>query len=90
LHDNNSCRKEWIEVKTTREKRVFVAVNVWRGIISDVKAFQDEKSALRRASYWRRSANAENDDIGVYETIVRRPKSGSTSRSVAIRPSQKK
>jgi hypothetical protein len=69
-------------MRTTRKKRVFVAVYVWRGVIDDVKAFQDEKSALRRARYWRRSANAENDDIGVYEVVIQPPRSGCKAGSV--------
>lgn len=61
-------------MRTRMGRRAFVAVHVSRGVVYDVQAFQDEKSALRRAECWRRSASEEHDDIGVHKVIVALPR----------------
>jgi hypothetical protein len=71
-------------MKTTSDTRLFVAVNVFRGVVSDVQAFQDEEPAQRRAKYWQRSANPDHDTIGVWEVAVH-PSRKSTSDSVSTR-----
>ncbi len=49
---------------------VWVAVLVQRGFVSDVRAFREEKAALRREYSWRLRMNPDYDETGVSEVFI--------------------
>ena len=58
-------------MRNSRSRKVWVAVRVWRGLVSDIRAFRDEGSARRQEDSWRRRMNLDYDDTGVAGVLVR-------------------
>jgi len=54
-----------------KSRRIWVAVRVWRGFISDVRAYSCESSAKRQAASWRRRINPDYDEVDVASVTVR-------------------
>ena len=52
-------------------QRIWVAVRVQRGYISDVRAYGDEKSARCCELSWRRVMNPDYDEVGLAEVSVK-------------------
>ena len=53
---------------------VWVAVRVWRGLLTDVRAFKREDSARRQERAWRRCMDPQADETRVTRVIVRSKK----------------
>jgi len=49
----------------TMNQRVWVAVRVQRGFISDIRAYCEEAPARRRERSWRREMNRDYDETAV-------------------------
>jgi hypothetical protein len=58
-------------MRNSRSQKVWVTVRVWRGLVSDVRAYRDEGCARRQESSWRRRMNLDYDDTGVAGVLVR-------------------
>ena len=61
--------------KLLSEKRLWVAVFVWRGLLNEVKVFNSEAAALRQEQRWRKRMNELDDEIGVFEFKTPKAKS---------------
>jgi len=55
-----------------RDRKIWVAVCVHRGFISDILAFREEGCARRQDRSWRRTMNPDYDDTAVTEVAVKR------------------
>ena len=51
-------------------QRIWVAVRVQRGFISEVKAFKEREVALRQERYWRRDMNFDYDETAVAPVTI--------------------
>ena len=51
-------------------QRIWVAVRVWRGFISDVRAFREREFAVRQERSWRRGMNPDYDETAVSEVGI--------------------
>lgn len=51
-------------------ERIWVAVLVERGFVSEIEAYRDEASARRREQSWRRQMNPDYDETGLCDVIV--------------------
>lgn len=61
-------------------QRVWVAVRVERGFVSDIRVFREKESAFRQERYWRRRMNPDYDETGVAGVIVSGAKTHERSR----------
>lgn len=52
-------------------QRIWVAVRVQRGFVSDIRAYRDEESARRCERSWRRRMNPDYDETGVSAVRVK-------------------
>ncbi len=52
-------------------QKIWVAVRVERGFVSDIRAFREKESALRQERSWRRRMNPDYDETGLAEVRVR-------------------
>ena len=57
-------------MKTKSKKLLFVVVDVWRGIASQARVFQNQKEANVLARKIRRGRNLDEDDIQVFECLL--------------------
>jgi hypothetical protein len=71
--------KEITTMSETRNQRIWVAVRVQRGFVSDIRAYRDEASARSRERSWRRQMNPDYDETGV--SAVRINKGRAPARS---------
>jgi hypothetical protein len=46
-------------------KRVWVAVRIQRGFVSDIRAFEEKEFAFRQERRWRRGMNPDYDETGI-------------------------
>lgn len=53
--------------KLRTDKRLWVTVFVWRGLIQEVKAFRSEAAALKQEQRWRKQMDEHNDEVGVFK-----------------------
>jgi hypothetical protein len=51
-------------------ERIWVAVLVERGFVSEIEAYRDEAAARRRERSWRRQMNPDYDETGLCDVIV--------------------
>jgi len=51
-------------------ERIWVAVLVERGFVSEIEAYRDEASARRREQSWRRQMNPDYDETGLCDVVV--------------------
>ena len=56
-------------------ERIWVAVRVQRGFVSDIRAYRDEEAARRCERLWRRRMNPDYDETGVSAVRVKPQKS---------------
>lgn len=68
----------------TKDLKVWVAVRVERGFVSEVKAFQERKPALKQEKSWRRQMNPDYDETGVAKVSVRARRVTAGARAKAI------
>ena len=54
---------------------VWVAVRLWRGLLTDVRAYKREDSARRQERAWRRCMDSQADETRVSRIVVRGKKS---------------
>lgn len=54
-----------------RADTIWVAVQVWRGILVEAKAFRKQQRAKKCESGWRKHLNLDNDETGVFELTVK-------------------
>lgn len=54
----------------TRGQRIWVAVRIERGFVSDVKAFQERELAVRQERSWRLRMNPDYDETGVAQVGI--------------------
>lgn len=69
-------------------ERIWVAVLVERGFVSEIEAYRDKESARRREQSWRRRMNPDYDETGLCDVVVnesRRKHRSHRSRSEAGR-----
>lgn len=52
-------------------QRIWIAVRVQRGFVSDIRAYRDEESARRCERAWRRRMNPDYDETGVSAVRVK-------------------
>ncbi len=52
-------------MRNARDNRIWVAVRVQRGFVSDVRAYGDEKYARQQENLWRRRMNLDYDETCV-------------------------
>jgi hypothetical protein len=57
-------------MKASTVERIWVAVLVERGFVSEVEAYRDEAPARRRERSWRRRMNLDYDETGLCEVVV--------------------
>jgi len=62
-------------------KRLWVVVLVWRGIPSEVKAFDTETAALKQEQRWRKRMNEQYDETGVFQVKLPGVKSSRWTRA---------
>lgn len=58
------------------DQQIWIVVRVQRGLVSDIRAYPDEKLARRCERSWRRQMNPDYDEIGISAVYVK-PKSKS-------------
>jgi len=51
-------------------ERIWVAVLVERGFVSEIEAYRDEASARRRERTWRRRMNPDYDETGLCDVVI--------------------
>jgi hypothetical protein len=51
-------------------ERIWVAVRVERGFVSEIEAYRDEASARRREQSWRRQMNPDYDETGLCDVVI--------------------
>lgn len=62
-------------------RRIWVAVRIQRGFVSDIRAFEDKEFALRLERSWRCEMNPDYDETGVANVkIIGSRASARTSR----------
>lgn len=60
---------------STTYETIWVAVHVQRGFVSDVRAYQKELSARRKARAWRCQDNPDYDETSVSKVrVIRQPR----------------
>lgn len=52
------------------EKKIWVAVRIQRGLVSDVRAFSYESAARQREALWRRKMNPDYDETAILPVYV--------------------
>jgi hypothetical protein len=55
---------------TNGNKKIWVAVRVQRGFVSDIRAYCDPVAARRTERSWRRRMNPDYDDTGLSSVVV--------------------
>lgn len=65
------------------EKKVWVAVRIQRGFVSDIRAFEEREFALRQERRWRRVMNPDYDETGIGKVKI---VSAKTSTRRKMRP----
>jgi len=71
---SDGIREYVLENKTmsnTMNQRIWVAVRVQRGFVTDIRAYRDEESARRCERSWRRRMNPDYDETGVSAVRVK-------------------
>ena len=63
-----------------RGQRIWVAIRVQRGFISDIRAFREKGLAFREERSWRRLMNPDYDETGVAEVYINTARMPSRSR----------
>jgi hypothetical protein len=58
------------DMSSTKKRKIWVAVRVQRGFISEVDAYTDEATARRRERYWRRQMNPDYDETTVSKVVI--------------------
>lgn len=53
-----------------KDKTIWVAVRVQRGFVSDIRAYESERSARHQESSWRRQMNPDYDETCVSNVRV--------------------
>jgi len=51
--------------------KIWVAVRVQRGFISDARTFKKEHDARRQETAWQSNMNPDYDEVDVFETILK-------------------
>jgi hypothetical protein len=51
-------------------ERIWLAVLVERGFVSEIEAYRDEASARRRERSWRRQMNPDYDETGLCDVVI--------------------
>ncbi len=62
--------------KLRTNRRFWVVVFVWRGLLDEVKVFNSETAALKQEQRWHKRMNEQEDEIGVFE--VKPPRANSS------------
>jgi hypothetical protein len=57
-------------MRASNGERIWVAVLVERGFVSEVEAYRDEASARRREQSWRRGINPDYDETGLCDVVI--------------------
>lgn len=69
-------------MRNARDNRIWVAVRVQRGFVSDVRAYGDEKRARQQENLWRRQMNLDYDETCVSRVrLVAKGRQGKPVRS---------
>jgi len=63
-----------------RHQKIWVAVHVQRGFVSDIRAFREKEPARRQERSWRRQMNPDYDETGIAEVCVRTARTSARSR----------
>jgi hypothetical protein len=53
-----------------KRRPIWIAVQVWRGIPVEVKAFHDRQLAEKRESAWRKKMHVDYDETGLFAVRV--------------------
>ncbi len=53
-----------------RARRIWIAVRIQRGFVSDIRAFEEKECALRQERSWRRGMNPDYDETGVAKVKI--------------------
>lgn len=54
-------------------QKIWVAVRVQRGFVTDVRAYRDQAAARRTERKWRQRMNPDYDETGLSAVVVRLP-----------------
>jgi len=57
---------------TIQSERVSVVINVRRGVITDIEAYEDLQEAFKQQNEWSKDINPLDDDVVVYEANIKR------------------
>lgn len=60
-------------MRANTPQKIWVAVLVERGFVSEIEAYRDEAPARRREQSWRRRMNPDYDETGLSAVVVREP-----------------
>ncbi|MGI5869222.1 MAG: hypothetical protein ACOX9C_07255 [Kiritimatiellia bacterium] len=53
-----------------KDHKIWVAVRIQRGFVTEIKAFRDPSVARRTVRGWRRRMNPDHDETGLSAVIV--------------------
>jgi len=67
-------------MRNAKHQKIWVAVRVERGFISEIRAYRDRHSARRREISWRRGMNPDYDETAVCDVVVRAKRLGAAKR----------
>jgi hypothetical protein len=56
---------------TRENKRIWVVVGAWRGLLSEVKGFKNEEDADKFALKLRKEYKPIEDEVGVFEIKIK-------------------
>ncbi len=68
-------------MRSNTGERIWVAVLVERGFVSEIEAYRDEALARRRERLWRRGMNPDYDETALCDVIVNESRIKHRSRS---------
>ncbi len=71
LDGTSESKREKGTMRSNTGERIWVAVLVERGFVSEIEAYRDEASACRRERSWRRQMNPDYDETGLCDVIVK-------------------
>ena len=67
----------------TRGERIWVAVRVERGFVTEIKAFGAKEPALKQERCWRRKMNPDYDETGIGRVSIGRARRSTRLRARA-------